>query len=218
MSADSSRRRLPSPGRLGLLDVRAQEWLDYLGWTDDDAVPVLRALSRAPDPDLALGALVRLRESLAVESHGRSTSASTGIVDSGVAALDSTLRNDPQVRARLLALLGSSSALGDHLVAEPSRWALLRSPLPTREDVLADMLGAVEAVPEAPVADAPEPTQTEDLRSAGTYRAGITGGAAVNLLRSTYRDHIALLAAHDLAATVEADEPTLPFDDVGHRL
>ena len=218
MSADSSRRRLPSPGRLGLLDVRAQEWLDYLGWTDDDAVPVLRALSRAPDPDLALGALVRLRESLAVESHGRSTSATAGIVDSGVAALDSTLRNDPQVRARLLALLGSSSALGDHLVAEPSRWALLRSPLPTREDVLADMLGAVDAVPEAPVADAPEPTQTEDLRSAGTYRAGITGGAAVNLLRSTYRDHIALLAAHDLAATVEADEPTLPFDDVGHRL
>ena len=217
MSADSSRRRIPSPGRLGLLDDRAREWLDYLGLTGDDEVPVLWALSRAPDPDLALGALVRLRESLAEVSHARSATGPGG-PDSGVAALDATLRDDPRVRARLLALLGSSSALGDHLVAEPSRWTLLRESLPTREDVLADMLGAVDATPETPVDDAPEPTQTEDLRTAGTYRAGITGGAAVNVLRSAYRDHIALLAAHDLASTVEADEPALEFGEVGRRL
>lgn len=216
MSQHSSRPRIPSPGRLGLLDNRAAEWLAYLGWTDDDAVPVLWALSRAPDPDLALGALVRLRESLAIESHARSDVGTA--VDSGVAALDSTLRSDTQVRARLLALLGSSSALGDHLVAEPTRWVLLRSPLPTREAVLAHMLGSVEAIPEAPVEGAPDPTQADDLRSVGTYRAGITGGAAVNVLRTAYRDQVALLAAHDLAPTVEAQERTLPFDEVGHRL
>lgn len=216
MSRDSSRPRIPSPGRLGLLDDRAADWLEYLGWTDDDAVPVLWALSRAPDPDLALGALVRLRESLAIESHARGD-VGTG-VDSGVAALDSTLRSDPRVRARLLALLGASSALGDHLVAEPTRWTLLRSSLPTRQDVLAHMLGVVEAVPEAQAEGGPEPTQADDLRSVGTYRAGVIGGAAVNVLRTAYRDQVALLAAHDLAATVEADEPTLPFDEVGHRL
>ncbi|MGX1856161.1 bifunctional [glutamine synthetase] adenylyltransferase/[glutamine synthetase]-adenylyl-L-tyrosine phosphorylase [Dietzia sp. NPDC055340] len=216
MSPHSARPRTPSPGRLGLLDDRAAERLEYLGWNDDDAVPVLRALSRAPDPDLALATLVRLRESLAAESHSRS--GATLSVDSGVAALDSTLRSDPRVRARLLALLGSSSQLGDHIVAEPTRWTLMRSPLPSREDVLSDLLAAVEAVPEAPVGDAPEPTQSEDLRSVGTYRAGIIGGAAVNVLRSVYRDHVALLAAHDLASTVETREPALPFGEVGSRL
>ncbi|MBB1012100.1 bifunctional [glutamine synthetase] adenylyltransferase/[glutamine synthetase]-adenylyl-L-tyrosine phosphorylase, partial [Dietzia kunjamensis] len=145
VSTDSSRPRLPSPGRLGLLDDRAADWLDYLGWTDDDAVPVLWSLSRAPDPDLALGALVRLHESLTAESHDEGTSARAG-GDTGVAALDAALRSDSRLRARLLGLLGSSSALGDHLVAEPTRWALLRGGLPTFEDVLADMLGAVEAV------------------------------------------------------------------------
>ena len=216
MSRDSSRRRIPSPGRLGLLDDRAAEHLEYLGWDDDDAVPVLRALSRAPDPDLALTALVRIRESLAALSHARS--GGTIAVDSGVAALDETLRTDPRVRARLLALLGSSSQLGDHIVAEPTRWTLMRESLPEPGDVLADMLGAVEAVPEEPAEDAPEPTQSEDLRTPGTYRAAITGGAAVNVLRVTYRNHVALLAAHDLASTVEPDEPLVPFDEVGHRL
>ncbi|MBB1017727.1 bifunctional [glutamine synthetase] adenylyltransferase/[glutamine synthetase]-adenylyl-L-tyrosine phosphorylase, partial [Dietzia sp. DQ11-71] len=120
VSRDSSRPRLPSPGRLGLLDDRAADWLDYLGWTDDDAVPVLWSLSRAPDPDLALGALVRLHESLTAESHDESGSARAG---ADVAALDAALRSDSRLRARLLGLLGSSSALGDHLVAEPTRWA-----------------------------------------------------------------------------------------------
>jgi glutamate-ammonia-ligase adenylyltransferase len=217
VSRDSSRPRLPSPGRLGLLDDRAADWLDYLGWTDDDAVPVLWSLSRAPDPDLALGALVRLHESLAAGSHDESGSARAR-AGADVAALDDALRTDSRLRARLLGLLGSSSALGDHLVAEPTRWALLRGGLPAFEDVLADMLGAVEAVPEQAVEGAPSPSQGEDLRSVGTYRAGVTGGAAVSVLRSTYRDHVALLAAHDVAGSVEDDEPVLPFTEVGRRL
>ena len=218
---DSSRSRVPSPGRLGLLDQRAGDWLDYLGWTDEDAIPMLWALSRAPDPDLALGALVRLREALAAEAQdgGPTTGGATADAggDSGVAALDSALRSDLRLRGRLLGLLGSSSALGDHLVAQPTRWALLRSPLPSREDVLADMLGVVDAVPEEPVEGAPAPSQSADLRSVGTYRAAVIGGAAVNVLRSAYRDHVALLAAHDVASTVE-DEPVLPFAEVGRRL
>ncbi|AWH93792.1 bifunctional [glutamine synthetase] adenylyltransferase/[glutamine synthetase]-adenylyl-L-tyrosine phosphorylase [Dietzia lutea] len=219
VSRDSSRPRLPSPGRLGLLDDRAADWLDYLGWNDDDAVPVLWALSRAPDPDLALGALVRLRESLVAAGDGAGTAGDGTAGDgSGVAALDSALLSDARLRARLFGLLGSSSALGDHLVAEPTRWPLLRAELPSPREVAAAMLGAVEAVPEEPVEGAPEPTQRDDLCAVGTYRAGITGGAAVKVLRSTYRDQVALLAAHDVAAAVEDEEPRLPFADVGRRL
>ena len=145
VSRDSSRPRLPSPGRLGLLDDRAADWLDYLGWNDDDAVPVLWALSRAPDPDLALGALVRLRESLVAAGDGAAADGS------GAGALDSALLSDTRLRARLFGLLGSSSALGDHLVAEPTRWTLLRAELPSPQEVASAMLGAVEAVPEEPV-------------------------------------------------------------------
>ncbi|MBB1025305.1 bifunctional [glutamine synthetase] adenylyltransferase/[glutamine synthetase]-adenylyl-L-tyrosine phosphorylase, partial [Dietzia sp. DQ12-76] len=119
MSMDSSRSRVPSPGRLGLLDARAGDWLHYLGWTDEDATPLMWALSRAPDPDLALGTLVRLREALAAESSGGGPAAGGGD-DTGVAGLDSALRSDLPLRGRLLGLLGASSALGDHLVAQPT--------------------------------------------------------------------------------------------------
>lgn len=208
------RARVPSPGRLGLLDGRATERLGYLGWTDQDAIPLLWSLSRAPDPDLALAAVVRLRESLAEQSHARSGTAASA---EGVAALDEALRSDPALRGRLLGLLGTSSALGDHLIAEPTRWSVLRSELPTREEVLADMLGAVDATPEEQVDGAPPPTQSSDLRTVGTYRAGVTGGQAVNALRVAYRDHVALLAAHDVAPTVES-QPVVGFTEVGRRL
>lgn len=187
-----------------------------MGWTDVGAVPLLWSLSRAPDPDLALGALIRLREALEEREHDGGPATPTG-GGAGIDALDAALREDTVLRARLLGLLGSSSALGDHLVADPDRWTGLRAELPTREDVLADMLGVVEAAPEAPVEGAPTPTQSTDLRTVGTYRAAVTGGEAVNLLRAAYRDHVALLAAHDMACIVE-DQPAVPFADVGRRL
>lgn len=217
MTGEGARPRIPSPGRLGLLGGRSTERLAYLGWTDDAAVPLLRSLSRAPDPDLALGALVRLRESLDKSQEAGELSAGDQELGADVTAFDDALRSDIGLRARLLGLLGSSSALGDHIVAEPTRWTGLRLALPTREDVLADMLGAVDATPEPSVDEASMPTQSADRRTVGTYRAAITGGAAVNVLRSRYRDHVALLAAHDMASTVE-DQPEIPFPEVGRRL
>lgn len=209
MTADRARPRLPSPGRLGLLDDRADEWLGYLGWDTDDTVPLMWSLSRAPDPDLALSELVRLRESLD-DDEGATR-------ENGVAALDEALRTEETLRSRLLALLGSSSALGDHLVAGPTRWTRLREDLPSRADVIATLLSAVEAAPEAALDGAPPPSQSADLRQVGTYRAGVTGGPAVTALRTAYRDQVLLLAAHDVAATV-GDEPVLAFPEVGHRL
>jgi [glutamine synthetase] adenylyltransferase / [glutamine synthetase]-adenylyl-L-tyrosine phosphorylase len=67
----------------------------------------LAALSAAADPDLALRTLERL-----VEVAGR-------------APLDGLVA-ESGLRRRLIAVLGASAALGDHLVAHPDDWQLLR--------------------------------------------------------------------------------------------
>jgi glutamate-ammonia-ligase adenylyltransferase len=77
--------------------------------TGPDAAAVVSALGRAADPDLALLALARLAEALGA----------------GSAALLDRLRSSGALRARLISLLGASSALGDHLVAHPTDWRLL---------------------------------------------------------------------------------------------
>jgi glutamate-ammonia-ligase adenylyltransferase len=107
-------RTVPSAARFGLTDGRAEQELRAAGWWDDEGPvsareAVLAALSRTPDPDLALRALGRLRES---------------DVD-GWAELDAALTSDPVLRGRLLAVLGSSSALADFIVARPGEWRRL---------------------------------------------------------------------------------------------
>ncbi len=118
----TERPRLPSVGRLGLVDPPAGERLTQLGWTnqDDQAhVDLLWSLSRAPDPDAALKALVRLAEN----------------PDTGWDELNAALLKERPLRGRLFAVLGASLALGDHLVANPQSWKLLRGKvkLPTRD-------------------------------------------------------------------------------------
>ncbi len=68
-------------------------------------------------------------------------------------ALDAALRTDVGLRGRLLALLGSSTALGDHLVTHPDRWHRLVGDGPqATEDPLVTMLTAVGADPAGPPA------------------------------------------------------------------
>ncbi|MBF6134837.1 bifunctional [glutamine synthetase] adenylyltransferase/[glutamine synthetase]-adenylyl-L-tyrosine phosphorylase [Nocardia otitidiscaviarum] len=187
----TARSAVPGVGRLGLLEPSAANNLRELAWDNVDSVPLLWALSRSPDADLALLTLMRLREALGNDW----------------AALDSELRTDTSLRGRLFALIGSSSAFADHLVADPGAWQLLRRrDLPGREEILAELLDAVAAEPE----DGPQ---------AGPmlYRAKISGPEAVALLRKRYRDQLMLLAAVDLAATVE-NEPVLPYQQVGWHL
>jgi [glutamine synthetase] adenylyltransferase / [glutamine synthetase]-adenylyl-L-tyrosine phosphorylase len=177
----TQRPKLPSVGRLGLVDPPAGERLAQLGWHDRDDrahVDLLWALSRAPDADAALRALVRLSEN----------------PDSAWDELNAALLTDHGLRGRLFALLGSSLALGDHLVAHPQSWKLLRGSvkLPST-DQLRETFGA--CVDET--LDAPD--------------------SAISRLRSLYRDHLLVLAALDLAATVE-DEPVLPFTLVAAQL
>jgi glutamate-ammonia-ligase adenylyltransferase len=178
---ETQRPRLPSVGRLGLVDPLASDRLTDLGWCDrDDRAHVDRlwALSRAPDADAALRALVRLSEQPEADWE----------------KLSAALLTERPLRGRLFAVLGSSLALGDHLVANPQSWELLRGTvtLPSRAELLATFTGCADDVEAAP-------------------------GSAALRLQKLYRDHLLVLAALDLAPTVE-DEPVLPFTTVGAHL
>jgi glutamate-ammonia-ligase adenylyltransferase len=164
-----------------LVDPRASDRLTELGWYDrDDRAHVERlwSLSRAPDPDAALRALVRLSES----------------PDADWDELNAALLDERPLRGRLFAVLGASLALGDHLVANPRSWILLRgnAHLPSRDQLLSTFTDCVEEALAGP-------------------------GSALTRLRTLYRDHLLVLAALDLAPTVE-DEPVLPFTEVAAQL
>ncbi|GAA4451478.1 bifunctional [glutamine synthetase] adenylyltransferase/[glutamine synthetase]-adenylyl-L-tyrosine phosphorylase [Phytohabitans houttuyneae] len=104
LSSDIDRAaELLGPDGLGLWDQAAQEP------TGEPAAELLTALSRAADPDLALRQLHRLAEA---DSRQDGT-------------LLTTMTRDAGLRRRLVAVLGASSALGDHLVANPEHWGAL---------------------------------------------------------------------------------------------
>ncbi|PWU51685.1 bifunctional [glutamine synthetase] adenylyltransferase/[glutamine synthetase]-adenylyl-L-tyrosine phosphorylase, partial [Micromonospora globispora] len=151
-------------------DARAADLLgpDGLGlWRPDEQEPtgeaaaeLLTALSRAADPDLALRQLHRL-----VEAERRVA---------GKSALLDALHADPGLRRRLVAVLGASSALGDHLVANPNQWSVLA----TAPDGL------------APTADG-----RLDLAAAGRLTASTQ---PIAVLRQAYRLALLRIAAADL--------------------
>lgn len=151
--------------------------LDRLGWNTDGHLELLWSLSRAPDADSALRAMARIADALGGDW----------------AELNTALVTDKSLRGRLFGTLGSSLALGDHLVAHPFSWQLLRGEvsLPDRDELIADF-GAL----------------ARDV--AGTPEASAR-------LRVHYRDRILVLAALDVAPTVE-NEPVLPFVTVGEHL
>ncbi|KLO25539.1 bifunctional glutamine-synthetase adenylyltransferase/deadenyltransferase [Mycolicibacter heraklionensis] len=111
----AQRRKLPSVGRLGLVDRYAAADLTALGWYSAYTQPhvdVLWALSRAPDADVALRTLVRLSEAPGIDWD----------------ELSAALMADRGLRGRLFGVLGSSLTLGDHLITHPESWKLLTSP------------------------------------------------------------------------------------------
>ncbi|AZZ81727.1 bifunctional glutamine-synthetase adenylyltransferase/deadenyltransferase [Gordonia alkanivorans] len=192
MTRRPGRSAVPSAGRLGLLDTTAPQNLAELGWNTPESVDVLWALSRAPDADLALRTLVRLR----------------GVVEDEWSEIDAALRTNRSFRGRLFGVIGSSDALADHLIAEPASWRLLvADELPDRAEVDRRMLESVGA--EA------EPGEVE--KGNRLYRAKLTGPKSVVALRLAYRNLILQLAAHDVASTVE-DEPVMWLPEVGAQL
>ena len=101
----TQRPKLPSVGRLGLVEPSAPADLNRLGWNTDTHVELLWSLSRAPDADIALKAMVRL-----AEASGRDWD-----------ELNHALLKDKALRGRLFGVLGSSLALGDHLAPTRGR-------------------------------------------------------------------------------------------------
>ncbi len=151
-----------------------------LGWYDHDDqahVDLLWSLSRAPDPDAALRALVRLAEN-----------PETG--------WDRAQRRPARPNARCADGCSPCSARRWPwaITWSPNResWHLLAGNvnLPTRDELRGMFTECVdEALAERP-------------------------GSAMVRLRTLYRDQLLVLAALDLAATVE-DEPVVPFTVVG---
>ncbi len=172
----TQRPKLPSPGRLGLIEAPARADLARLGWTTDDYVELLWSLSRAPDADTALRTMVRLADALG----------------NGYDELNAALLKDRSLRGRLFALLGSSLAFGDHLVANPQSWHLLqgRVTLPAAGELRREFADLV----------AEKPTE-----------------ATLPELRRLYRNRLMVLAALDVAATVE-NEPVLSLATIGGHL
>ena len=190
--ADRTRTSL---ARLGLTEAWAEDTLRTLGWWAGDrpvegAEQIMWALARSPDPDLALRQVERFAKEAADWKR-----------------VDAELRTDVGLRGRLFALLGASSALGDHLVAHPDRWPLLADgpdrtdPPPDLARRTATLLRAVGADPDT---DRP--------------RAQLTGAAAVTALRTAYRDELLGLAGADLAAVGEQSLPVMEVDEVAAQL
>jgi [glutamine synthetase] adenylyltransferase / [glutamine synthetase]-adenylyl-L-tyrosine phosphorylase len=173
--ADNGNRAtdLLGPSGLRLWDGDAQEPVDV------DAAELLRSLSGAADPNLALRQLHRM-----VESAGRAAVRSGDRMSrmgadnpAAVAVLDA-LYQDPGLRRRLIAVLGASSALGDHLVAQPGEWRVLatgKTGLPPNAE------GHLAVLPDEDGADAAgeRPLTVATLRRA--YRMSLLRIAAADL-------------------------------------
>ncbi|MFY1698988.1 MULTISPECIES: bifunctional [glutamine synthetase] adenylyltransferase/[glutamine synthetase]-adenylyl-L-tyrosine phosphorylase [unclassified Solwaraspora] len=149
---------LLGPDGLRLWDATAQQPVD------PPAGELLAALSRAADPDLALRQLHRLVEA---EQRHRADDAASPVL--------AALHADAGLRRRLIAVLGASSSLGDHLVANPQQWLEL----------------ATGGNGVAPCADG-----SLDLGSA--WFGEPTGPPAIAGLRRAYRLALLRIAAADL--------------------
>ncbi|MGN6612602.1 MAG: bifunctional [glutamine synthetase] adenylyltransferase/[glutamine synthetase]-adenylyl-L-tyrosine phosphorylase [Angustibacter sp.] len=186
--ADPARaeRLLSEPALAGLLDPLDEVF-------DDD---IVRDLAESPDPDLALLGLVRLMESLRDMAHRDPDDPLVRKADVG--HLLQAVRVAGPLRDRLFAVLGSSSALADHLARHPEHWTALTRDTPAdAAELRASLLRAVGADPAAaePVAES-------------------AGHEAHDRMRVAYRHQLLAIAGRDLATP----EPTDVVDSVAREL
>ena len=133
-----------------------------------EAHPLVAALARAASPDDALRAVTRLAAAPAPYRE----------------RVKAVLQTDGPTRGALIAVLGASTALGDHLVRHPDEIDALDEPTPIGADgelVRAELLRAVGAE-----ASDPAPVAT------------ITGATGIDLMRRAYHRRLLMIAAADL--------------------
>ena len=135
--------RLLSDPALGLWDLERNEP------ADPEAGPVVAALARTGDPDLAVRSLHRLVEALD----------STDATGASAATMLAGLRGSALLRGRLLSVLGASSGLAAHLAAHPGDWTVLDDDAdghpagaggPSARELERQMLEAIGADPDDP--------------------------------------------------------------------
>lgn len=196
MSRPASRSML----RYGLSsDPRVQSNLEATGLLDSqgvhpDSVGLLAALSRAGRPELALAGLAKLSENPQWPEIAKQ------------------LRTNSRFRGRLVAVLGASTALSDHLTSRPDDWKLLLPETQSNELIPAATLYEVMATSVGVDPLAPRCTGTAGAR------ATVTGGSAVLAMRNAYRSQLLIIAAHDLAQAVEPSLPAVALPAVCHAL
>ena len=154
---------------------------------EGDDGKLLEALAAAADPDAALAGLARLAP--------------------GAELLDA-LRADPEFRARLVAVLGASAALCDHLARHPADWRVLASPGAVRSpgpaELRAELLGSVGA----------DPADAEPASGPGLVSGLVSGLDPVTSLRVAYRRGLLRLAARDLTGVVTVDQTAAELADL----
>ncbi|MET0765670.1 MAG: bifunctional [glutamine synthetase] adenylyltransferase/[glutamine synthetase]-adenylyl-L-tyrosine phosphorylase [Blastococcus sp.] len=184
--------RLLSDPVLGLWDLERNEP------ADPEAGPVVAALARGGDPDLAVRSLHRLVEALdETDSSG-----------AAAAALLAGLRGSGLLRSRLLAVLGASSGLADHLAAHPQDWSVLAKDgdgpsRPSAQALERQMLAAVDADPDDP------PWGVRLGRGAPD-----ASPKRVAALRLAHRRAILSLAGRDLGDGLAAEEAAAELADI----
>ena len=161
--------------RLGFADPRAVvESLTEAGlWHEGEPtdVELVEAIADTADPDQAALAIARLLHA--------------------APDLRAALSKEPVLRRRVLAVLGGSIALGDHLTAHPEDWHALRPPDEELGDSRPSALGLQRRLLDAVGADA-------------TGRASNLG--AVSDLRHAYRTALVALAARDLSGELAVED------------
>ena len=157
---DRAARLLSDPALAGLIDP-----LD-----DSFADGPIQALAEVADPDLALLSLVRLMEALRAAANREPE---TSPLHREVAALIAELRRPGVGRQRLLAVLGASIALGDHLVCHPEHWRSVAEAKPRSvEQRIARIVGKGK--------NPPDGLSPEDALRV-FYRRGLLGITALEL-------------------------------------
>ena len=214
MSVNRTEGRLARLAKAGFADAAAAaRELDgtVLGDVAADS-DLVSALGAAADPDLGLRELGRLVDALApgAERDG----------------LLRALVEDTPGRRRLLAVLGFSSALGDHLVRHPDQWRDFDRIDPERRPdaaaLRASMLEAVSADPDAasPVAQGERGDVLDGLRI--TYRRQLMALAALDLADrldvATVAAELAVLADATLEAALAVARSELPATAAPCRL
>ncbi|ADH66375.1 (Glutamate--ammonia-ligase) adenylyltransferase [Nocardiopsis dassonvillei subsp. dassonvillei DSM 43111] len=181
--------------RRGFSDsTRALRLVEEAGLDARADTEIIGSLAAAPDPDQALLGLIRVLES-----------------DPDPADLLDALREDRELRARLCRVLGTSTALADHLVRHPGDWRELRGAdaarSPGPEEVRRGLLHIVGADPHSPAPTADPAVvgdgSSEDLR---------------HVLRVAYRRRVLRLAGRDLTGLCTVDEVAGELADLAASL